>query len=576
MLIQFLLELLKTLKVSCWAKMKLHLNLKLAVFMCITSWCTVNAGKLNLLNQPMGVYHPLNKSKASLTNHLQHIESLKPPKKSMYQAKVTDDSKRYNDLILDLGTIYESKHFSIHYAKTGAQAIDTTDLDSNQIPDYIELVAGGLEEAWALYYHKNNFVKPRWKWTTNYPIFLRKINSDSYGLTDALGLAGDHPETIFKEKTGYYSYITLRNEYSSSDFENPTMALLSTAVHELFHAIQIGINFSHDTWWLEGLATSMEYELYGDEADNTIYLDSYWPYPDISIAYNPSSEHGDYVDVIRYYGAWPFFSYLDQRFGMQIAENMVEKAAQIPETISLVKESIFEFDSLTLDDVHHDFWASYLLDPDVDGNSNDTNDVLQKAGGTTSVSSPEFEGELIENQLWDSQLDGNGILFGESVDFFKVSTLLNLEFTLTSGDSVLARLFNYDYEILKEKKVVEGQTAYFDNYKQAPGFFSIYNLSKPAQNSQYKMLVQKMSTVEFLENISVSFTKSSLTLKSDVDLKGMKVQFISCQGQVLQQEKATIEKGIGLVKLPNLTPGLYYFHFTLNGKSRLSPVLVGF
>ena len=153
---------------------------------------------------------------------------------------------------------------------------------------------------------------------------------------------------------------------------------------------------------------------------------------------------------------------------------------------------------------------------------------------------------------------------------------MNLEFTLTSGDSVLARLFNYDYEILKEKKLVEGQTAYFDNNKHAPGFFSIYNLSKPSQNSQYKMLVQKMSTVEFLENISISFTKFFLTLKSEVDLKGMTVQFISAQGQLLLQEKATIEKGIGLVQLPNLTPGLYYFHFIHNGKSRLSPVLIGF
>ena len=51
---------------------------------------------------------------------------------------------------LQASTLTPSGHFRVHYTTSGVDAVDSTDDDANEIPDYIDLTASVLDSVWRL------------------------------------------------------------------------------------------------------------------------------------------------------------------------------------------------------------------------------------------------------------------------------------------------------------------------------------------------------------------------------------------------------------------------------------------
>ncbi len=102
------------------------------------------------------------------------------------------------------------------------------------------------------------------------------------------------------------SYCVFDNDFTG--FTNPPLASLRvTAAHELFHAVQFGIDVKEDSWFLEATATWMEEQIADDENDNRQFL----PLGQLGKPTIPL-DSGDGLGV---YGNWIFFQFLSQRYG---------------------------------------------------------------------------------------------------------------------------------------------------------------------------------------------------------------------------------------------------------------------
>ena len=82
----------------------------------------------------------------------------------------------------------------------------------------------------------------------------------------------DDPNIIDEETTYEYwdasAYCVLDNDYSSTQFPNPTTPLENlqvTAAHEYFHAVQFAYDIGEDAWLMEATATWVEDEVFDDD-----------------------------------------------------------------------------------------------------------------------------------------------------------------------------------------------------------------------------------------------------------------------------------------------------------------------
>ena len=59
-----------------------------------------------------------------------------------------------------LDRYYDKSYFRIHYTSTGRNAVDPTDQNSNNIPDYIETIAETFETVSSSFHNQMGFVLP--------------------------------------------------------------------------------------------------------------------------------------------------------------------------------------------------------------------------------------------------------------------------------------------------------------------------------------------------------------------------------------------------------------------------------
>ena len=89
----------------------------------------------------------------------------------------------------------------------------------------------------------------------------------------------------------------------------PDASLRVTAAHELFHAVQFGMDVEEDRWFLESTATWMEEQIADDVNDNRQFLSA-----------GQLAERRTSLDAgspgLSSYGNWIFFQFLSQRHGV--------------------------------------------------------------------------------------------------------------------------------------------------------------------------------------------------------------------------------------------------------------------
>ena len=186
---------------------------------------------------------------------------------------------------------YETAHFEltwVHDARSPA-APELTDRDDSGVPDAVERLAQAFEEARSFLVDELGYAPP--------PVdglYRVYIASGGHRARRAPGGSGD----------SFASFIIVGAPTVRTD--TTAVRYRTLAVHEYFHAIQLGYDGSERAWVREGSSVWAE-EQFETEADvNQGALLGFLPFPRIGLE-QPVGDHE--------YGSWIFLQFLVERYG---------------------------------------------------------------------------------------------------------------------------------------------------------------------------------------------------------------------------------------------------------------------
>ena len=118
------------------------------------------------------------------------------------------------------------------------------------------------------------------------------------------------------------SYCVFDNDFTGFPMP-PDESLQVTVAHELFHAVQFGLDVNEDRWFLESTATWIEEQVADDINDNRQYLSS-----GQLGRRNVPLDHS--TADLGIYGNWIFFQFLEQRYGVDAVRQVWQYAEAGP------------------------------------------------------------------------------------------------------------------------------------------------------------------------------------------------------------------------------------------------------
>ena len=165
--------------------------------------------------------------------------------------------------------VSDSGYFYIWYDTTGSAAPDLIDLDSNNIPDYIDEVGIIADSAYHVLVNIMEFSAHPADEDGFYDIYIESFPSGVYGYS-----LSDSPS---QNISGATSYLKIDNDYVGFDSQfnlMPLQIMRLSVAHEYFHGVQRAyeINLSANTYFLEMTSTWFEDVLIPDGND---YLDGF-------------------------------------------------------------------------------------------------------------------------------------------------------------------------------------------------------------------------------------------------------------------------------------------------------------
>ena len=313
----------------------------------------------------------------------------------------------------------------------------TTDLNQNQVPDYIELIASSLDSAYNIYM-RDGLAKPPVASRDNgrYPVYISSSYAETaYGYTSEDTYFGDNPNSVgITEKTSYSSYLVLRSNYKGYGID-PVVSLQATAAHEFQHGIQYGYsNGNIDGYVAEMAASWAEAYVFQGNADHLQY-DDIFLMPDIPIDYNTDENLGGSYDM-RQYSAWVFLQYLTDRFGAAIMKDVYKLCVTHPdcEALSLEITSL----GYNYTQIIDDFFVALTLVSSKSACAPYT--FLYSSEYRSKKLYPAYEAELTYQGLpttYSSQFDGNGDLYRMSADYIRLTPNQNFNINVnpTTNDN---------------------------------------------------------------------------------------------------------------------------------------------
>ena len=205
-----------------------------------------------------------------------------------------------------LEEILETDNFTFHYTtdQSNSNAISTTDLNNNTIPDYIETMGEIFEYIWFYFEDTLGYSPPPGDGSLGgsekYDIFIENLPSNYFAITYTTSIAN-------ASENSCASYIKMRNNYNGTVFQNLTEIenIKITAAHEFFHAIQFSYNCYERFWLMEATAVWSEDEIYDNINDHYRYMPSW--FQNSSKTIDDESNH--------MYGSFILFQYLDEHLG---------------------------------------------------------------------------------------------------------------------------------------------------------------------------------------------------------------------------------------------------------------------
>jgi len=205
-----------------------------------------------------------------------------------------------------LEEILETDNFTFHYTtdQSSSDAISTTDLNNNSIPDYIENMGEIFEYIWFYFENILGYSTPPGDGTLGgsqkYDIFVENLPSNYFAITYTTSFTN-------ASENSCASFIKMRNNYNGTVFQNLTEIenIEITAAHEFFHAIQFSYNCHERFWLMEATAVWSEDEIYDNINDHYRYMPTWFQNSSKSI--DDESNH--------MYGSFILFQYIDEHLG---------------------------------------------------------------------------------------------------------------------------------------------------------------------------------------------------------------------------------------------------------------------
>ena len=165
-------------------------------------------------------------------------------------------------------------HFKIHYDTTGFNAVDTTNLLGNSVPDWIYYTGRAYERGWSMFIDSLGYQIPPVDTIggNQTDIYIREFSGSLYGSTFSVN------DTGFAQNAPNITYIEMDNDFVESFyFTHGLAAMRVTAIHELFHVFQLGYTFrQNDIWFYELTATWIEDVGYDTVNDYLQWIELYY------------------------------------------------------------------------------------------------------------------------------------------------------------------------------------------------------------------------------------------------------------------------------------------------------------
>tara|TARA_B100001029_G_C15058783_1_gene456596 strand:+ start:950 stop:2716 length:1767 start_codon:yes stop_codon:yes gene_type:complete len=173
----------------------------------------------------------------------------------------------------------QSGEFIIYFDTLGIDAPDTTDLNQNNIPDYIDLVAHSIDSIKFVLCDLMGYKSVPSVGGNPYPIYVSNRTSGSYGINYGGGNSTESPN----------GWVEIDNDYSSGFHTSGIVAMQVTLAHEYFHAVQrkyreiTGDNVQNLRFFYELSSTWIEEIIYPNHDDYIFWVDNFFSDPTIAI-----------------------------------------------------------------------------------------------------------------------------------------------------------------------------------------------------------------------------------------------------------------------------------------------------
>ncbi len=222
-----------------------------------------------------------------------------------------------------------SGHFALHYDTAGVDGVHVVDRDSNGIPDFIDTAALAFDAAWRLLIDTLGFPAPPLDSGMFYPVYVQDLSpSGLYGITTPEEYLGSNGSA-----DRYTTFILIDNSYSRQDSAGDLpaytlfgeAALRTTAVHEFFHAIQIG-------WYGMYLDAALFHELSSSWAEIRAYpnIPSFLPFITVLLRHPEHLPFSDASNAFAGYAYALFARYCTENANDTIIRWMWELASSMP------------------------------------------------------------------------------------------------------------------------------------------------------------------------------------------------------------------------------------------------------
>ena len=158
---------------------------------------------------------------------------------------------------------YDIGIIRLHYTTSGYHAVNNSDVNGNNIPDYIDSVAIVFNNVTNTLHNEMGYLLPPSDdyytstrdngGSEHYDVYLRNLSSRYYGYVQpeefAQGNGDNEQSNTFKELNAFTSYMAIRNNYKNFPLEELNNIKVTIA-HEYYHAIQFGSDGWEKPWLL--------------------------------------------------------------------------------------------------------------------------------------------------------------------------------------------------------------------------------------------------------------------------------------------------------------------------------------